>query len=273
MSEIDWESQEGAERYDRNCDHQFQKGKALIEMMGIKNGDSVLDIGCGTGQQAVNVLGIIGSAGQLTGIDPSSYRVELARKKFSRDSTSNIRFFVGQAEDLSFVPDNSIDHAYFCSSFHWVDDKKTALCEIYRVLRSGGRVGMTTLDRNSSSTMKTLADPILAKYHIERNQELHRRMKKVTATELRDLLSDAGFDSISIEPRDIPWKYGSPEEFLKHLEEKDSPESLLKDIPSEIREKIRQEITEEFRKAQVSEIAGYGNVTLFATATKTKEGL
>lgn len=41
----------------------------------------MLDVGCGTGQQAVNVLGIIGSAGQLTGIDPSSYRIELARKK------------------------------------------------------------------------------------------------------------------------------------------------------------------------------------------------
>ncbi len=81
---------------------------------------------------------------------------------------------------------------------------------------------MTTLDKNSSSTMKTLADPILAKYHIKRNQEFHRGMKKVTATELRDLLSDAGFDSISIEPRAIPWQYGSPEEFLKHLEKRDS---------------------------------------------------
>lgn len=268
MSEIDWDSQEGAERYDRNCDHQFQKGKLLIEMMGIKKGDSVLDVGCGTGQQAVNVLGIIGPAGQLTGIDPSSYRIELARKKFSRDSTTNIRFFVGQAENLSFVPDNSIDHVYFCSSFHWVDDKKTALCEIYRVLRPGGRVGMTTLDRDSSSTRKTLADPVLAKYHIERDQGLHKGMKKVTATELLDLLSDAGFGSILIEPRAIPWKYGSPEEFLKHLEERDNSKGLLKDIPSEIREKIRQEITEELRKAQVSEITDFSNVTLFATATK-----
>lgn len=271
MSEINWDSREGAERYDRNCDHQFQKGKLLIDVMEIKKGDSVLDIGCGTGQQAVNVLRIIGPAGQLTGIDPSSYRIELARKKFSGDSTSNIRFFVRQAENLSFVPDNSIDHAYFCSSFHWVDDKKTALCEIYRVLRPGGKVGMTTLDRDNSSTMKTLADSILAKYHIDRNQRLHKGMKKVTATELRDLLLDTGFGSISIEPRNIPWKYGSPEEFLKHLEEKDSPEGLLKDIPLGIREKIRQEITEEFRKAQVSEVADFGNVTLFAIATKPKD--
>ncbi|WP_243684661.1 hypothetical protein [Methanosarcina barkeri] len=48
---------------------------------------------------------------------------------------------------------------------------------------------------------------------------------------------------------------------------------MLNDIPPGIREKIRQEITEELRKAQVSEVAGVGNVTLFAIATKPEAGL
>lgn len=271
MSEIDWDSPEGAERYDRNCDHQFQKGQALIEMMGIKKGDFVLDIGCGTGRQALNVAGIIGPAGKLTGIDPSSYRIELARKKFDGDSSGNVHFLIGQAEDLRDVPDNSINHAYFCSSFHWVDDKKTALSEIYRVLRPGGMVGMTTLDRDSPNTMKALVDLILAKYGIERRHEWHRDMKKVSSPELYDLLSEAGFTSISIEPRAVPRKYNSPEEFLQHLEEKDSSEGVLKDIPDKIREKIRKEITEEFRKVQTPEGTGFENVTLFAIATKAQE--
>jgi ubiquinone/menaquinone biosynthesis C-methylase UbiE len=118
MSQIDWDSMESAARYDRNCDHQYRKGQILIEMMDIKKGESVLDAGCGTGWQAVNVSGIIGPSGRLMGIDPSSYRIELARRKFSENSTGNIRFLVGQAEDLHAIPDNSIDHAYFCSSFH-----------------------------------------------------------------------------------------------------------------------------------------------------------
>jgi ubiquinone/menaquinone biosynthesis C-methylase UbiE len=271
MSEIDWDSPEGAERYDRNCDHQFQKGHVLIEMMGIKKGDSVLDVGCGTGRQALNVAGIIGLTGKLVGIDPSSFRIELARKKFNGDSSGNVHFLVGKAEDLRDVPDNSINHAYFCSSFHWIDDKKTALNEIYRVLRPGGMVGMTTLDRNSPNTRRTLVDPILAKYDIERIHEWHRGMKKVTSPELNDLLSGAGFTSISIEPRAVPRKYNSLEEFLQHLEEKESSDGVLKDIPDEIREKIREEITEEFRKVQTLEGTSFGNITLFAIATKAKE--
>ncbi|AKB51644.1 biotin biosynthesis protein BioC [Methanosarcina barkeri str. Wiesmoor] len=68
----------------------------------------------------------------------------------------------------------SAPHSTGCSSFHWVDDKKIALNEIYRVLRPGGTVGMTTLDRNSPNTMKALVDPILAKYGIEKRHEWHR---------------------------------------------------------------------------------------------------
>jgi arsenite methyltransferase len=178
MSEIDWDTPESAEIYDQNCDHQFPKGQTLIEMMKIKDGDSILDIGCGTGRQAVNVSGIIGPSGKLTCIDPSSHRVELARKKLGGDPLNNVCFLVGQAEDLSAIPDNSINHAYFCSSLHWIDDKKIALCETFRMLRPGGRVGMTTLDRDSPSMMRILVDPILAKYNIKRSRELHRGIKK-----------------------------------------------------------------------------------------------
>lgn len=272
MSEIDWDSPESAERYDKNCDHQFQKGRALIEMMKIKEGDSVLDIGCGTGRQAVNVLKIIGPFGQLTGIDPSSYRIELARKKFGGSSIINVRFLVGQAEDLNAIPDNSINHVYFCSSFHWIDDKITSLHETYRVLKPGGSLGITTLDRDSPNVMRTLIDPILAKYNITRSYELHRGINRVNAVELHNLLLEAGFIDISIEPGTIPRQYRSPEEFLRHLEERDSSESLLKKkIPSEIREKIKQEITEELTKIQISPFVGFDIVTLFAIATKPNE--
>ena len=62
----------------------------------------------------------------------------------------------------------------FCSSFHWVDDKRVALRETYRVLKPGGSVDMTTLDRDSPDTKTKLVDSILAKYNINRSYELYR---------------------------------------------------------------------------------------------------
>jgi arsenite methyltransferase len=268
MSEIDWDTPEGAESYDQNCDHQFLKGQTLIEMMKIHTGDSVLDIGCGTGRQAVNVSRIIGLSGKLTGIDPSSHRIKLTREKFGEGSISNVSFLLGQAEDLKSIPDNSINHAYFCSSFHWIDDKKKALLEAFRVLQPGGRVGMTTLDRGTPGMMKTLVDPILAKYNITRSYELHQGISRVDAEELHNLLSETGFACISVEPRAIAHKYRSQEEFMRRLQERDSLGSLLKDIPDEIKGKIKQELTEELAKIQTSPLVESGIVTLFAIATK-----
>jgi len=63
MSEIDWDTPDIATRNNQNCDHLYQKGRTLVERMGIKEGNSVLDIGCGRGQQVVNFTGIIGKSG------------------------------------------------------------------------------------------------------------------------------------------------------------------------------------------------------------------
>ena len=271
MSEIDWDTPEIAVRYDQNCDQQYRKGRALVEMMEITKGDTMLDVGCGTERQAVNVSGIIWPSGRLTGIDPSSHRIELPRKTFIGDSKGNGRFMVGQTEQLCTVPGHSIDHAYFCSSFHWIDDKKLALNQIFRVLKPGGRVGITTLDRNSLNMMRGIVDPILKKYHVKWNRERQGGIKRVTASELHDLLSGGGFTDIIIEPRVIPRQYGSPEEFLKHRGELGRPDNLLKDFPDDIRQKIMTAISEELGKRQGPDGIVFGNVTLFAVATKPNE--
>ena len=124
----------------------------------------MLDVGCGTGRQALHVSDIIGPAGKLFGLDPSSYRIQIAVGKAKDHAPQNMSFTVGQAEDLSGFSDGEFDHVYFCSSFHWVDDKKTALKEVYRVLKHGGSIGMTTLDRNNSSTMADIRNTLADKY-------------------------------------------------------------------------------------------------------------
>jgi ubiquinone/menaquinone biosynthesis C-methylase UbiE len=273
MSEIDWESPESAGRYDKNCDHQFKKGKALIEILNIQKGDFVLDVGCGTGLQAMNVSEIIGLSGHLTGIDPSTQRIELARKKFGGDPQGNVRFLVGKAEDLSDVPDNSINRAYFCSSFHWVDDKRSALREIFRVLAPGGRVGMTTTDRDSPDMIRSLVDPVFSSYALKRGDELQRGIKRVIAPELHELLSGAGFTGISIEPRNTPRQYGSPDEVMRYLEEKDRAGLMLKNVSPEIRDRIRQEILEKIRERQNPTSIEFANITLFAIASKPDKRL
>ena len=268
MSEINWETKESAEWYDQNCDHQFQKGQILIEMLNVKEGDSILDLGCGTGRQAIQVSGIIGPSGRLIGIDPSSERIEIARKKFEDTSSCNARFHIGQAEDLASISDNSVDHAYFCSSFHWVDDKKGALSEVYRVLKPGGTIGMTTPNRDIPGSMRPILESVFKKYDISISHKNRPNLKKVSESELQDLLSGAGFIEISIEPKDIPKNPPSADSILKRFESGGRLHSILNDLPDEVREKIRQDIINEVTMKREEQSQNKHHVSLFTIALK-----
>lgn len=266
MSNIDWDTPEIAMRYDRNGDNQFRKGNMLIEMMGIGKGDNVLDIGCGTGKQAIYVAGIIENSGSLLGIDPSSHRIRLAREKCSPDISSYVRFMVGQAENLEKIPGNSINHAYFCSSFHWIDDKEVALSEVFRVLKSGGKVGMSTRDRSHQSSFTRTANTVLQKYGVETTTGFHHgQTKTVTADELHLMLSEAGFADITIIPKKIPWKYVDSSQPPKMSER---VERILSGVPDNLKEAIKTELMEELPAISETGNSMSEQVSLFVTAKK-----
>jgi arsenite methyltransferase len=268
MSSINWDTPEIADRYDRNSDHQFKKGVTLIEMMKIKAGDMVLDVGCGTGRQAMHVSDIVGPDGKLFGLDPSSYRIQIATGKAKDHSLQNMSFTVGRAEDLSGFSDYEFDHVYFCSSFHWVDDKKTALKEVYRVLKPGGSVGMTTLDRNNSLTMDDVKRKLALKYPFLGQEKTDEGGKKrVTKDELQALFDQAGFVGASIELRSIRKEFRTPEEFLE-FGRANSHEGFMDNVPAGLQEQVRSEIKEELKKKMAASGSDLQSNTLFAIARK-----
>ncbi len=81
MNSVMRDGPELARLYDRISDLQFEGGKKLVAMMGVKKGDAVLDVGCGTGRLAVHLAGIVGPSGSVTGIDPSPHRISIAEEK------------------------------------------------------------------------------------------------------------------------------------------------------------------------------------------------
>lgn len=99
---------------------------------GLRPGMHVLDVACGTGLVAAGAAKVLGSAENITCLDPSSGMLEEARKKLAA------RFVQGRAEALPF-PDGSFDFLTMGYALRHVTDLEQTFAEYHRVLRPGGR--------------------------------------------------------------------------------------------------------------------------------------
>ncbi len=114
----------------------------LVERVGIRPGDTVVDLGCGPGAVTELILERVdaSSGAVVYAIDPSPSALEVARQ---RVRSAVVRFLEGTAERLSqLVP--SADVVLFCNAIHLVQDKLRVVREALAVLRPGGVFGFNT---------------------------------------------------------------------------------------------------------------------------------
>lgn len=110
-------------------------------------GESVLEVGCGTGEIALRARARVGASGSVMGIDPSPEMIDVARRKAS-DAQRNIEYRTGVVEAMPY-PDNSFDIVVSSLMMHHLPEelKHAGLQEIYRVLKPQGRLVIVDMTR------------------------------------------------------------------------------------------------------------------------------
>jgi ubiquinone/menaquinone biosynthesis C-methylase UbiE len=112
----------------------------VVRLARLQPGESVLDVGCGTGTLAIAAKRFVGATGTVYGIDASPEMVARAGKK-ARKTGVEVVFKHAVAEALPF-PDAHIDAVLSTVMLHHLPRKARQQCagEIRRVLKPGGRV-------------------------------------------------------------------------------------------------------------------------------------
>ena len=121
----------------------------------VKSGDSVLDVGCGTGE--VTLLAKTQARdGKVYGIDPAPEMIAVARRKATRKGLE-VDFRVGVIEALPF-PDSSFDVVTSSLMMHHLPEglKVRGLSEVYRILKPGGCLLIADFMRPSGSFLNYL---------------------------------------------------------------------------------------------------------------------
>jgi ubiquinone/menaquinone biosynthesis C-methylase UbiE len=196
MTSFAHDTRELAETYDRVSDAQFEDGKHIIKRLALTEDARVLDVGCGTGRLARFIAERV-PRGSVVGIDPVAERVAVAR------SHGGATFEVGRAEDLGAFADASFDAVTMSSVFHWVEDKPKALAEARRVLRSGGRLGVTTFPHElvNDGTMARIMNPLLSRApyveHLDMSA-LTFAKQQITTTDYARMILASGLEPVEL---------------------------------------------------------------------------
>ena len=156
----------------------------------LRPGETVLDLGSGGGIDVLLSARRVGPAGRAFGLDMTDEMLELARRNAAEANVSNVEFLKGYIEEIP-LPDESVDVVISNCVINLSADKDTVFREMHRVLRPGGRVGVSDI---------VAGDELSPAERAERGSYVGCVAGALSFAEYRSGLEAVGFTDVGVEP-------------------------------------------------------------------------
>jgi ubiquinone/menaquinone biosynthesis C-methylase UbiE/class 3 adenylate cyclase len=127
------------------AEHMVRIRARLLELLDARTGESLLDLGSGTGEDVFALRHIVGPTGRVIGVDSSETMIEEARRRASEAGIDAVEFVQGNVMSLDF-PDATFDAVRSDRVFQYLLEPQRAMREVVRVTRPGGRVVIADTD-------------------------------------------------------------------------------------------------------------------------------
>ena len=163
--------------------------KRGLELLDIQEGETVMEIGSGTGCSLVEIAGYVGESGKVCGIDVTPQMIKLAKKRLAEEGlTDRVELHQGDARKLPY-DNSSFNVVYTAATLELFDtpDIPRVLEEIKRVLKPAGRLGVVSMPKEDHE------DSTVFKLY----EWLHRMFPRYASCRpiyVEDSIKDAGFE-------------------------------------------------------------------------------
>ncbi|MGC9541769.1 class I SAM-dependent methyltransferase [Streptomyces sp. UG1] len=198
--EAAWEKSTTAENYERYLVPVLFEpwARTLVDLVGPRPGERVLDLACGTGVVARKAAAAVGPTGSVTGVDLNEDMLSLARRH-TPSGGAPVTWKQADALDTG-LPGDAFDVGFCQQGLQFFPDRLLALRELHRVMAPGGRVALSVWcdDRSpgfhpfESAFEETLTTPGPAV------RFLHAIFDLADPAELHRLITEAGFTNVRV---------------------------------------------------------------------------
>lgn len=160
-----------------------------LAVADLREGETVLDLGSGGGLEVIQSARRVGPTGQAYGLDMTDEMLQLARRNAESAGVPNATFLKGLIEEIP-LPGDSVDVVISNCVINLSTDKPAVLREIARVLRPGGRIGISDI---------VAEDRLPADERAARGSYVGCIAGALSKSEYEEGLRSAGFVDVSVE--------------------------------------------------------------------------
>jgi ubiquinone/menaquinone biosynthesis C-methylase UbiE len=187
-------------------------GRRTIERMSLRRGAHVLDVCCGTGASALPAAQAVGPDGKVIAVDLAGELLKLGQAKAQAAGLQSLEFRRGDMTSLGF-PDRHFDAVLCVFGIFFVPDMETQVAELWRMVRPGGRLAITTWGERFWSPVYELWLEVVRR----RRPDLHIAFNpwdRITTTDaVRRLLQNGGAQNVEVDAEDGYQTLRTPEDF------------------------------------------------------------
>lgn len=209
--------------YQERLDRQIEgPGLAAMDASGVSQGENVLDVGCGCGGSSLELARRVGPTGSVLGVDVSGPMLARARERAADAGLANLTFEQCDAQTYRFET-NHFDLMFSRFGVMFFADPVAAFANIGRAIRPGGRLCFLSW-RPVQENPWILVPMMAAAQHVELPPPPPPGEPGPfafgDADRVRTILTEAGFEDVSIEPFDTSEAYGeSVDDTLEFLQQ------------------------------------------------------
>lgn len=185
-------------------------GRRLVERMNIAESAQVLDIGVGRGANLFPAAEKVGPRGQVIGIDLAANMVQETKAEIERRGISNATVLQMDAEHLTFDP-ASFDDVLCGFAIFLFPHLDQALSEFFRVLRTGGKLGITVA-RNPDALSEWYGKR-LTEYHEQYHFPLNAGGRQLDHSAIPSYLARAGFMDVHVLHEQAQFDYADAQQW------------------------------------------------------------